>query len=206
MKITFEGGSKSTEFLDVVFDLSNSSYFPYVKPNTSTNYVSVESSHPKTVIQSIPKGISKRLSTNSSSEEEFHNNTGHFKEALSRAGYHTGLDFVLEEKKKKCRKRKVMYFNPPWSANISTNVGGKFLSLVRKHFPKGSPLHHLFNTNVLKVSYSTTPNMKQLIAGHNAQVITRAEGRQEPDSYGCNCGPGEQCPLDGECKTPALIY
>ena len=86
LKITFEGGSKSVEFLDVVFDLSSSSYFPYVKPNTSTNYVSVQSNHPKCVIQSIPKGIAKRLSTNSSSSEEFHNHTGHFKEALSKAG------------------------------------------------------------------------------------------------------------------------
>ena len=37
-------------------------------------------------------------------------------------------------------------------------------------------------------------------------MIKRAEGNEDPESYGCNCGPGEVCPLGGECQTPALIY
>ena len=49
--------------------------------------------------------------------------------------------------------------------------------------------------------------MQRLIAGHNKKVIARAEGKEDPPSYGCNCDDGtEKCPLGGECKTPSLVY
>ena len=147
-------------------------------------------------MKTIPKGVAKRLSTNSSSKEEFDHHTNHFKEAMRNAGHHSELEYVEEEPPKTRRKRNVMYFNPPWNANVATDVGGKFLSLVRKHFGKGSPLYHLFNTKKLKISYSTVPNMQRIIAGHNKKVIARAEGREIPPSYGCNCEGGiNSCPL-----------
>ena len=49
--------------------------------------------------------------------------------------------------------------------------------------------------------------MESLISAHNKRVIAAAEGREEPTSYGCNCLTRvETCPLNGECKTPSLIY
>ena len=207
LKISVEVGRKSVDFLDVIFSLETGTYCPYVKPNTTTNYVSIESNHPKTILKTIPKGVAKRLSTNSSSSNEFENHSDHFKEAMKNAGHQSELQYEEESPAKNRRKRKVMYFNPPWSANIATDVGGKFLSLVRKHFGKGTPLYHLFNTKKLKLSYSTVPNMKRLIAGHNKKVIARAEGRESAASYGCNCEDGiGSCPLDGECLTPSLVY
>ena len=98
---------------------------------------------------------------------------------MTRAGHQTPLEYIEEEpetQKKKRRKRNVIYFNPPWSSNIATNIGKLFLKLVRKHFCKGKPLYHLFNSKKLKVSYSITPNMKRLIAGHNTQVLRKAGG------------------------------
>ena len=208
LKITVEGGKKTVDFLDVVFNLEDASHCPFVKPNTTTNYVSVESNHPKTILKTLPRSVSKRLSTNSSSKEQFEHHTGHFKEAMRRAGHSEELDYIEEDEPSKTkRKRNVMYFNPPWSANISTNIVGKFLTLVRKHFSVGSPLYHLFNPKKLKASYSTVPNMKRLISGHNKRVIRKAEGRDDPPSYGCNCDDGvNNCPLGGECKTPSLVY
>jgi len=109
--------------------------------------------------------------------------------------------------KKKQRKKKIIWFNPPWSQNIKTNIGGKFLSMVRKHFKKGTPLYHLFNTKRLKVSYSTVPNMQHLISRHNHQVLRKAEGREKPLVHGCNCidGPAS-CPLQADCLIPSLVY
>ena len=122
-------------------------------------------------MKTLPRSVSKRLSTNSSSKEQFEHHTGHFKEAMRRAGHSEELDYMEEDEPSKTkRKRNVMYFNPPWSANISTNIVGKFLTLVRKHFSVGSPLYHLFNPKKLKASYSTVPNMKRLISGHNKRV------------------------------------
>ena len=208
LRITVEGGSKVIDFLDVIFDLDKGSYCPYVKPNTTTKYVSIESSHPDAVLKTIPSGVAKRLSTNSSSKAEFENHTHHFKEAMIAAGHQTPLEYTEEEgcSKKKKRKRNEIYFNPPWSSNVTTNIAAKFLTLVRKHFSKGSPLYHLFNDKKLKVSYSTTANMKRLISNHNARVLNNTEGLISRPVH-CNCfAKGEVCPLDGECHIQSLVY
>ena len=208
LRITVEGGSKVIDFLDVIFDLDKGSYCPYVKPNTTTKYVSIESSHPDAVLKTIPSGVAKRLSTNSSSKAEFENQTHHFKEAMIAAGHQTPLEYTEEEgcSKKKKRKRNEIYFNPPWSSNVTTNIAAKFLTLVRKHFSKGSPLYHLFNDKKLKVSYSTTANMKRLISNHNARVLNNTEGLISRPVH-CNCfAKGEVCPLDGECHIQSLVY
>ena len=199
------------DFLDVVFNLEDGSFCPYVKPNTTTNYVSCKSSHPATVLKTIPIGVSKRLSTNSSSKEAFESHTEHFKDALVVAGHNTPLEYFEDDlsNSRKKRKRNVMYFNPPWSSNISTNIGKLFLSLVRKHFGKGKPLYHLFNTKKLKVSYSTTQNMQRLISGHNARVLRMSNpGRSAQDSpNNCDCEDGpSSCNLGGHCQTSDLVY
>ena len=124
------------------------------------------------------------------------------------AGHQTPLKYTEEEgcSKKKKRKRNVIYFNPPWSSNVTTNIAAKFLTLVRKHFSKGSPLYHLFNDKKLKVSYSTTANMKRLISNHNARVLNNTEGLISRPVH-CNCfAKGEVCPLDGECHIQSLVY
>ena len=56
------------------------------------------------------------------------------------------------------RKRKVIYFNPPWSSDVRTNIGGKFLEIVKSTFHEKHPLFKLCNRNTLKVSYSCLPN------------------------------------------------
>ena len=44
-----------------------------------------------------------------------------------------------EKKNKEKRKRNIIWFNPPFSLGVKTNVGKKFLALVDKHFPKKTP-------------------------------------------------------------------
>ena len=51
--------------------------------------------------------------------------------------------------------------------NVSTNIGKKIFSLLNKHFPKAHKLHKLFDRNNVKVSYSSLPNFKSVINGHN---------------------------------------
>ena len=54
----------------------------------------------------------------------------------------------------KQRKRKIIWYNPPYSANIKRNIGKTFLNLMKKHFPKTNKLHKIFNKNTVKISYS----------------------------------------------------
>ena len=101
-------------------------------------------------------------------------------------------------------KKNILWFNPPWSSNVRTDVGRKFLSMIRHHFPKHSSLHSLINTKTTKISYSTCPNMSSYIKAHNSKLL---RDDKESTVYGCNCRGGvEKCPLRGECLTPAVVY
>ena len=74
-----------------------------------------------------------------------------YQHALKEAGYKEKLVYKNQNKEqekgtgRKTRRRKVIWFNPPWSNNVKTNIAGRFISLLKKHFPPKSELHHLFN-------------------------------------------------------------
>ena len=61
------------------------------------------------------------------------------------------------------RQRKFIWFNSQFNLDVSTNVAKIFLNLREKHFPHLSKLHKIFNKNTVKVSYSCTQNMSQII-------------------------------------------
>ena len=72
----------------------------------------------------------------------------------------------LSQPKRQSRKRQIIWFNPPYSANVKTNVGRNFMRLVDKHFPRHHKYHKLFNRNNIKLSYSCMPNMNNIIRKH----------------------------------------
>jgi hypothetical protein len=47
--------------------------------------------------------------------------------------------------KKKSRKKRITWFNPPYSMDAATNIGRTFLKLVDLHFPPGQVLHSVVN-------------------------------------------------------------
>ena len=57
------------------------------------------------------------------------------------------------------RKRHITWFNPPFTSNVKSNIGKRFLTLIDQHFPKNHPLHKICNRNTLKLSYSCMDNM-----------------------------------------------
>ena len=88
---------------------------------------------------------------------------------------------------------------------MRTNIGAKFISLVKKHFPKNSPLYSIFNTKKLKVSYRTTANMASQIAAHNRKML--GESNEDIQGHGCNCKKGvESCPMSGQCLEKGIVY
>ena len=68
------------------------------------------------------------------------------------------------------RHRKKIWFNPPFSHSVKTNIEKIFLKLVRKHFPRHHKLHKIFNLNTLKLSYCMK-NISNIIKRHNATVL-----------------------------------
>ena len=212
--ITTEANLRVVDYLDVVLNLEDKTYKPFVKPNSSTKYVSVESNHPPCVLKSIPMGICKRLSSVSSNKEKFMEEAPYYQQALEEAGYDDKLEYIedsvpREPGQEKCRKkrtRNVIWFNPPFSANVKTNIGRLFFNLLAKHFPSSSRFYKLFNPKNVKLSYSCCPNMKAMISRHNTKMI-QSEGSGGNDERSCNCRGGVgSCPFGGKCLMKNLIY
>ena len=127
-----------------------------------------------------------------------------YKEALTKSGFDMIYTPVIESnnlERKNTRKRKIIWFNPPYSMNVETNIGKTFLKLVKKHFPCNNNFHKKFNKNAIKISYSCMRNISSIIASHNISVL-----RPKAKEYGCNCRNKESCPLQNQCLTPKVIY
>ena len=98
-------------------------------------------------------------------------------------------------------KRKIIWFNSPFSLHVSTNIGKRFFSLLGKHFPRTHQFHKLFNRNNIKLSYSSLPNFKSVINVHNKSILNE----QEKPSL-CNCRDKTSYPLKGSRQHKNLAY
>ena len=71
------------------------------------------------------------------------------------------------------RTRKIIWFNPPFTQTVKTNVAKLFFRLLDKNFPKSHLLHKIFNRNTIKVSYSCMNDVSQIIKQHNRNVSNK---------------------------------
>ena len=106
---------------------------------------------------------------------------------------------------KKRRRRNITWYNPPYSKNVATNVGKKFLNIVRPSFGNGHPLKKIFNKNTLKVSYSCIPSLEKKISTHNKAKLDATATAASEQLKTCNCR-NQVCPLGGQCLTNNVIY
>ena len=104
--------------------------------------------------------------------------------------------------KKKTRKRKIIWFNPPYCLSVKINVRRIFLKLIKKHFPKGNSLNKIFNKNTEKVSYSCMGNISSIISSYNKNISNQVWNTK----YGCNCRSKERYPLQNKCLNPKIVY
>ena len=202
LKITVDANMKVVNFLDVTLNLANNTYYPFRKPNDTPLYIHKNSNHPKTIIEKLPEMINRRISEISCNESEFEKAKHTYEKALKESGYQHEMVFRKYEKSKRNRKRKIMYFNPPYSKSVKTNIGKQFLHLIQKHFPANHKYRSLFNKNNLKLSYSCMPNVEQIIKTHNVKVLNE----EKTETRECNCRRKNECPLDGKCLISCIVY
>ena len=203
LSITTEVNIKVTDFLDVAFNLQTGLHRPFKKATSNPIYVHKDSNHPMHVKKELPQMIGRRISDLSSNKEVFEAEVAVYSSALKASGYNNELQYTEKTvAKKRSRRRNVIWFNPPWNDEVSTNVAKKFLSMIDRHFPKGSALGKYFNRSTVKVSYSSMPNMARIISGHNKKVTGSSTNME---TKGCNCR-SQPCPLEGKCKTTNLVY
>ena len=208
LSITIEANKKIVDFLDITMNLENNTYKPFIKPSDTPLYVDRESNHPHNVTKNIPAAVNRRLSTISSNEEMFWSAAPLYQEALNKSGYNYKLKYEPQletnEKNKRCRKRTITWFNPPYASNVKTNIGAKFLRLIDKHFPPSNPLSKLINRNNVKISYMCTPNLARMISAHNSKILN--QNQPKPATRKCSCPKNTVCPLDGECLEKNIVY
>ena len=206
LNVIIECNMKIVNYLDVTFNLNDGTYRPYQKPDNIIQYIHVESNHPPNIIKQIPKTIEKRLSQLSSSEKIFNESAPFYEDKLHQSGYQQKLKYNpanTETHNKRNHKRNLIWFNPPFSRNLSTKIGKCFLNLLDKHFPGNHRLHKIFNRNNVKVSYSCTKSMKTLITNHNKNILGK---KPSINKSHCNCRNKEACPLNGQCQIGEVVY
>ena len=206
LTILIEPNKKIVDFLDVTLDLKHCEYRPYIKPNNKPLYVHVKSNHPPSILKNIPSSIQKRLSVNSSNEQIFNNAIPIYQEALEESGYDFQLKYeptINLNQPKRNRKRKIIYFNPPFSKEVATNIGQKFFKLLDECFPKDNKLNKILNRNTVKLSYSCTKNLQHTVSSHNAKIYK--EKFPIDVQSDCKCGQNP-CILTDGCDSKNIIY
>ena len=130
---------------------------------------------------------------------------GEYEKALRESGY-KNVSFIYADKKdikqKRNRSCNIIWFNPPFNKNVSTNVAKRFLNLIDQQFPKSNKLHAIFDRNTVKVSYSCTQNLSSMIKSHNKKVINKDVKELES----CNWRVKSECPLNGQGQVTDIIY
>ena len=112
---------------------------------------------------------------------------------------------------------------PPFCRLTNINIGKYILKLVDKHFKHGNKLHKIFNRKTLKISYSCTKNIFQIINSHNKNISKdfqdQINNRNNNDNNNnnnnnnnnsikkeCNCKSRDNCSMNGLCNLNNVIY
>ena len=129
-------------------------------------YINTLSNHTPLLIKHLSTLANEKLSKNLSNEEIFTKSKVDYQKVLKESGFQsTKLAY-------KNRRRNILWFNPPFNKNVSTNAAKRFLNLMDKQFLKDNKLHKFFNGNSVKVIYSCTGNIKLVITTHNKKLLS----------------------------------
>ena len=128
-----------------------------------------------------------------------------YEKALKDSGYDSVKLKYNQNKQRESRRnrnRNIIWFNPPFSRTVSTNVAKRFLNLLDHHFPKTNKLSKIFNRNTIKVSYCCAESMASVIKSHNKKLTIEMNDEHLP----CNCRAKYECPLHGKCRAKDVVY
>jgi len=161
--ITIEANKQIISFLDVTFD-----------PNqTTSNHLQSQILHYNTpiareTIHPWPRRTFPPASTNDCRPYHLtkHPLTKphlHTRKHSTKAGYHNTLQYepAKASKCKNWKRNKVLWYNPRFSKDTSTNIEHKFLALLDKHFPNDHKLRKIISTETASRSVTaawTTEN------------------------------------------------
>jgi len=180
------------------------------KPNSKLQYIHSQSNHTQSIKRKqLPAMIEKRLSAISYDQKEFVKAVPSYNEALKKSTYKHNLQFQqpFNNSRQKSRKCNFIWFNLPFSNNVSTNIGNKFLKLLDEHLSPTHKLRPICNRSTIKISYSFMSNMASIIKSHITKIGKPATKERDPTpNKTCNCRNPANCPLNGNCLKESLIH
>ena len=184
LNITRKTNLKIVNFLDVTLNLSMGKYQPCNKLDNDPLYIDINYNHPRNITKNLLHSISNQRKSLFNGTKDLYNNT------LKTNGYKQNIKFqhnvFLEAQKRKSnRVYKVIWFNPPYSCSVATDIDQKLFLLLNKHFPKAHKFYKVFSRNSIKVSYSSMPNISSITKSHNKKVLSNDESKSPKSS--CNC-------------------
>ena len=197
LRITIEANKQIINFLDVTFNLDNSTYQPFTHRSPQRTYLSVSTDgchpfhwtnhHSTKSPPHIKKHSTKADTTTLKTTNPLQLLNGETDNATTSPGTN------------------------PHSANVNTNIGHRFLTLVDKHFPKENKLRKIFNRNTIKISYSCMNNTKEIVDNHNKRILNSSKHTDKSTdnsvhNKSCNCRQKNTCPLNGNCLQLSVIY
>ena len=104
---------------------------------------------------------------------------------------------------------------------MSINVGKYFLKLIDKHFNHDNILHKILHRKTLKISFSCTKNIFEIINNHNKDIIRKSHDRTNNNNNNnkgdndnnntsrhneCNCKTRNKCPMNELCNSENIVY
>ena len=134
IKVIGTVGPEATDFFDIFLDLRAGTYRSFVKEGHLPIYVHNQSN------QNIGLGVNKRLSMLNSSEELFKQAMPVYQKALLRSKHNHQLKYNKDEvegRPTRRRRTRNIYWNPPFSMNVKTNIGGEVPCLDLPLLPQG---------------------------------------------------------------------
>ena len=141
-----------TDFLDAYFNLNTRKNFPFKKPNNTLLRIHSKSNHPPLIITQLPSMTNKCISSLSCNKTEFKKAKITYETALKNNGYQATPKFEKKSQNiRQNRNRKVIWFNPPFSLNVKTNIGKEFFKLIRKHFSRNHSFSKICNLNKITI-------------------------------------------------------
>ena len=81
-----------------------------------------------------------------------------YEKPLKNSGFNEKISYIEKDEpseqhrnNKKKRKHNIIWFNPPYSVNVKTNIGKIFFKIIKKNFPKNHQFYKIFNRNTVKL-------------------------------------------------------
>ena len=140
-----------------------------MKPNNNTLYITKQRNHPSNILNNIPLATNKMISSISSNEDNFKSAAPVYQEALKGSGYNFQLMFEPQnntsQKFKRTKTKNKTFFTPPFTLNVSTNIGKTFFNALDSSFLIGHPLKNYSIDILSKFSIEPCPTWDKTLQG-----------------------------------------